>query len=327
VQLTFLGTSAGAPTRARNVTAQLLAFDDGRLWLLDCGEATQHQLAKAGARASRIERILLTHLHGDHCLGLCGMLAAMAIGGREDPVAVVGPTGVAELVSTTVRLTHTELPFRLDVAELAPGSPHQLGQAGGWRIAAHPLVHRVACFGYCLCEEPRTGRFHPERAAALGVAPGPDYGRLQRGEAVATATGATVRPEQVLSQPRPGRVVVLLGDTEDASAIVEAGQGCDLLVCETTYDAARGDQARAWGHSSTHMTGELAARMQARTLVITHFSARYTDPAAAGVADALSIDELVRETAARCPGTRVLAAADLWSITIPPRPGDEQPPI
>jgi len=316
VHLTFLGTSAGSPARERNVTAQALSFDDGRIWLLDCGEATQHQLMRAGIRPGRIERILITHLHADHCLGLPGLLACLAIHGRTAAVVVVGPVGVKALVETTIRLTDTFLPFTLHFSELDSPCAHDLGTQRDWHLSAHPLHHRVTCFGYCLREAPRPGRFHPERAEALGVSPGPQYGALSRGEAVTTAAGTVVAPRDVISTPRPGRLLALLGDTNDASAMITPAHGCDLLVCEATFDASREAKAVQWGHSSTHMTGRLAQAMAARTVIITHISARYAEDAESST---VSVADLVAETQSQCPQTQVLAAEDLWSFEIIPR--------
>ncbi|MBA3707663.1 MAG: ribonuclease Z [Planctomycetes bacterium] len=313
MQITFLGTSAGVPTRTRNVTSQAVAFDHGGVWLLDCGEATQHQLMRAGIKPARIERILLTHLHGDHCYGIPGALATMAINGRSEPVSIIGPVGVKELIETVLRISDTALSFPLEITEL--DGPRSLPRLEGWQVSAHELPHRVRCFGYCLQEAERPGRFHPDRAQALGVAPGRQFGQLQRGEAIQLADGRTVRPEQVADPRRPGRKLVLLGDTCDGTGLAEAGSDCDLLVCETTYDAAREDKARQWGHSTTRMTGELARRLRARTLIITHFSSRYTDEEP----DEPSVEALVAEAALACPGTTVLAARDLWSHSIPPR--------
>ena len=316
MHLTFLGTSAGSPARERNVTSQALSFDDGRIWLLDCGEATQHQLMRAGIRPGRIERVLITHLHADHCLGLPGLLACLAIHGRSEAVVVVGPVGVKALVETTIRLTETFLPFALHFSELDSPRAHDLGMVRDWHLSAHPLRHRVTCFGYCLREAPRPGRFHPDRAEALGVASGRHYGALSRGESVTTAAGTIVTPQEVVDPPRPGRLLALLGDTDDASAMIAPAQGCDLLVCEATFDATREAKAKLWGHSSTHMTGRLAQAMGARTLIITHISARYAEDAESAT---VSVADLVVETHAQCPQTTVLAAEDLWSFEIIPR--------
>jgi len=306
VRLTFLGTSAGTPTRARNVTAQAIQFDDGRLWLLDCGEGTQHQFIRTGLRASRVDRVLITHLHGDHCYGLPGLLSLIAISGRTEPVELVGPPGVADLVRTVLRLSHNHLPYRLDLLELTtPGSAERRGT---WTWSAWPLRHRVPCFGYVLHEDPRAGRFHLDRAQALGIPPGPLYRRLQDGHAVTLADGTAIAPDAVCEPPRPGRKLVLLGDTADSAAIAEAGADCDLLVHEATYDARRADKAIHWGHSTSAMAGRFAAALRAKTLILTHFSGRFED----GDAEGVTVPDLVREAAAECPGTRVLAAEDAW---------------
>lgn len=310
MRITFLGTSAGTPTRARNVTAQVLQFDDGRLWVLDCGEATQHQFIRTGLRASRVDRLLITHLHGDHCYGLPGLLSLMAISGRTDPVELVGPPGIAELVRTVLRLSHNHLPYRLELHELA--APGTAMRRGAWTWSAWPLRHRIPSFGYVLQEDPRPGRFHPERAQALGIPAGPLYRRLQDGHPVTLADGTVIEPAAVCEPPRPGRKLVLLGDTADSTAITQAGLDCDLLVHEATYDATRGDKALQWGHSTSVMAGRFAAALRARALILTHFSGRFEEGDSAG----LTVDDLVREAAAECPGTRVFAAADTWTHDI-----------
>jgi ribonuclease Z len=316
VRITFLGTASGTPTRTRNVAAAVLALDSGQHWLVDCGEGTQHQCMRASVRVSRIERILITHLHGDHCYGLPGLLSCLAIQGRKEGVEVVGPKGLAELVNTVIRLSDAALPFPLTITELEPGQTVRLNPASGWEVEAWPVVHRLPCFGFVLREQARPGRFHPERAIALGVPAGPAWGRLQQGEAVRLADGRLVEAREICDAPRKGRHVVLLGDTCDATAILAAARHCDLLVRETTYDATRHDKAMQWGHSTSEMTGRFAAEVGARTLIITHFSARFTDEGQEGE---MRVDGLVAETAAWCPETRVLAAADLWSYTVPAR--------
>jgi ribonuclease Z len=267
-------------------------------------------MLRAGHSGAKVERILITHLHGDHCYGLFGMLSLIAIHGRIDPVEVVGPHGIAEMLATVLRLSANQLGYRLDVLEVGAGSP-PLGR-GAWTVSAWPLAHRVPSFGYVLQEVPRPGRFHPDRATALGIPPGPLYRRLQEGHAVTLADGRVVEPLEVCDPPRPGRKLVLLGDTSDSSAIAAAGSGCDLLVHEATYDAGREDKAIQWGHSTTAMAGRFAARIGARTLVITHLSSRYHD----GDEGQLGLAELQAEAQAQCPATRVLVADDLVTVEI-----------
>jgi ribonuclease Z len=311
VRVTFLGTSAGSPTRTRNVTAQLLRFEDGRSWMLDCGEGTQHRLIHEGLRAKPIERILITHLHGDHCYGLPGLLSLMAIHGRSDPVVIHGPPGLRELVETSLRLSCNHLPYALSIHEIEATGQQWLDN--GWSISAWPLQHRIPSWGYVIQEPERRGRFHPERAQAQGVPPGPLYKRLQAGDSITLDDGRVVLPETVCDPPRPGRKLVLLGDTAGSTAIHAPGQDCDLLVHEATYAADRTEAAITWGHSTAPMAGACAAAMNAKRLVLTHVSARYDD------GDSLhpSLQELVGQAAAECPGTEVHIADDHYTINVP----------
>ena len=323
MKITFLGTSSGTPTRTRNVTAQVISFDNGALWLLDCGEASQHQLMRAGLRAGRIERILITHLHGDHCYGLPGMLACMAIHGRSESVQIVGPIGLRELIETVMRLSDHITTFPIEWIELGGPNDRQppaLGVLSRWSVSAHSIRHRIECFGYVLRESPRPGRFHPDRAAALGIPEGPLFRQLLLNQAVTLADGRVIAPSEVCDPPRPGRSVVLLGDTKDASGIAEAAHGCDLLVHEATYESSYTSKAEKWGHSTSTMAGAFARRIGARHLIITHFSSRYTDSDADK-----GVDQLLREAQAECPATVVHAADDLWSFVLP---GDDlTPPV
>jgi len=315
VHLTFLGTSAGTPTRDRNVTAQALTFDNGAVWLLDCGEATQHQIMRAGIKPPRIERILITHMHGDHCYGLPGLLSSIAVCGRTEPVRLSGPKGIAEWIRTTFKLSYAVLSYELLIDELDARTTLPAGNL--WNVEAVPIVHRAPCFGYVLREDPRPGRFHPEKAKAFGIEAGPLYKRLQEGQAVALDDGRIVLAEMVSDPKRPGRVLVLLGDTSDATALVGPGANCDLLVCEVTYDSAQEAKAVQWGHSTAAMTGSLAAKMRAKNLIITHFSSRYTEDGAS-----FGVPDLVVQTRQHCPKTRVMAAKDLLKVELP---GNDEP--
>lgn len=285
-------------------------MDHGAIWLLDCGEATQHQFMRSGLKCGRCERIFITHLHGDHVYGLPGMLSCIGIHGRTEPVEIIGPIGITEFLTTILRLSEAHLPYRVTFSEINSDG-QALAPVAGWQVTAHPLSHRVRCWGFVLSEKDRPGKFHPERAQRMGIPEGPLYRQLQNGDGVRLADGRIVLSSDVTDPPRRGRVIVLLGDTSDPDGIATAAQGCDLLVCETTYDGAREAKAWEWGHSTTTMTGAFARKIAAKTLIITHFSSRYTEAGAE-----MSVESLVAETRAACPGTQVLAAADLWSYTI-----------
>lgn len=312
VDIVFLGTSAGVPTRERALPAMALRHE-GRIWLVDCGEGTQQQLLKTELRPVRIERVLLTHLHGDHCYGLPGLLASLGMLGREAPVEVAGPKGLDAWLATTLRTSAAHLPFPLEVHEVdARGG--RLPERDGLTAEAWPLRHRVPSFAWVLREPERRGHLDAERARALGVPEGPLLGRLAAGEAVVLAEGRRVAPEEVLGPPRPGRVLALCGDSSDSGVLAEVASGCDLLVHECTFDASRREQALRYGHSTTAEVAELARRVRPRTLVLTHWSARYT-----GREGALSPEDLRREVAAAAPGTRVVAAHDLLALEVPER--------
>ncbi len=316
MRLCFLGTGSGTPTRKRNVSGLALRFEDGREWILDCGEGTQQRMLDSSVRPGRIERIFVTHLHGDHCFGLPGLLASLAVHGRIDPVEVIGPTGIARLARTALSVTRMGLPYQLSFSEftLAEGEVAELGERGEWTISVLPLPHRVPSHAYLLQEAPRRGRLDPARAAALGLRSGPDLGRLAGGETIALADGRQIGPEQVLGPPRPGRLLALCGDTSDASVLLGRAEGCDLLLHECTYAHDRLAKARRWGHSTAQQVGELAARLAPRRLVLTHFSSRYDEgPPGADIA------ALRAEAAAACPGVEVVAAEDLLELELPQR--------
>jgi ribonuclease Z len=310
--LVFLGTSAGVPTRERGLSA-LAVRRGGHAWLVDCGEGTQQRLLRAPVRPTRIDRVLITHLHGDHCWGLPGLLASMGMHGRREPVEVTGPEGLEPWLELTLRTAAVHLPFPLRVREIgAEGGP--LDARDGLAVEAWPLLHRVPSFAYVLREAPRRGHVDPARARALGVTEGPLLGRLAAGESVTLGDGRRVAPDAVMGPPRPGRVVVVCGDSADSRVLEEAAPGCDVLVHECTFDAGLADKARRTGHSTTADVAALARRVRPRRLVLTHWSSRYT-----GEEGAPDVEDLRREVAAAVPGTDVLAAHDLLEVEVPLR--------
>jgi ribonuclease Z len=309
MELTFLGTASAMPTRQRNVSAVVLRLPERReLWLFDCGEATQHQLQRTPLRPPQIRRVFLTHLHGDHLYGLPGLLTSLSMLGLESPVDVYGPDGLGEVVDVTLRAAHAACTFPLRVHELAPGVVLEDEDV---RVRCLPLEHGVACFGFRIEEAPRPGRFDVDRAAALGVSPGPDFGVLKRGGSVVLGDGREVRGEELTAPPLPGRVVALCGDTLPCDAAVELARGADLLVHEATFGEGRRQMAALRGHSTAAQAAEVARRAGARRLVITHFSARYQEGGEETVGD------LLAEARAVFPATE--AAHDLWTVAVPRR--------
>lgn len=312
MELLFLGTSAGTPTRERNVTSLALRLDHGRVWLVDCGEATQHRILASSLKPNDIDLLLLTHLHGDHCYGLFGLVSSLAVHGRgTKPFTIVGPRGCKRLLETVFKLSYAHMPFPLIF--------HEIDDEGmdldfeGWLIQARPLTHRTPCFGYYFVEPDGPGRLDAARCAALGIPSGPDRGRLVRGQSITLASGAIINPAQVVGPPRPGRRIVVLGDTSDSSSLHDVAHGCDVLVHEATFTADLKDKAIQWGHSTTAMAGDCAAAMAARHLILTHFSSRY--PGHGAEWEALKT-QFISEARTHCPATTVHIAEDLHSAQL-----------
>ena len=261
----FIGTAGSAPTARRALPATLVRRGGDRM-LFDCGEGTQRQLLRSVGLVE-LEEVFISHFHADHFLGLPGMLKTFSLRGREAPLTVYGPEGLRALFEA-LRPVIGRQTYDLQLVEL---SPNEELRRDGYRIAAFAVDHRVRALGYALLEDGRPGRFDESRARELGVTPGPDFGRLQQGEAV-----GDVRPEQVLGPPRRGRKLVLAGDTAPCEMTKVVAHGADLLVHEATFlheDAAR---ARETAHSTAREAAELAAAADVVLLALTHVSPRYS---------------------------------------------------
>src|SRR4051794_33375102 len=230
IRLTFLGTSAAAPTLHRNVSG--LAFKaDTDLLLFDCGEGSQRQMIRFGTGFA-VDAVFFTHFHADHYLGIIGFLRTLGMGGREHGLTLHGPAPAKKLLDAAVHLGIERLSFRVEVVELRGG---EALDRGSYVVRAVKVDHRVNALGYVVEEKTRPGRFDPEKARALGVTPGPDFGRLQRGETLTLADGTQVTPSHVMGTARAGRKVVLSGDTRPCAALTTAAADADLLVHEATF--------------------------------------------------------------------------------------------
>ena len=261
----FVGTSASAPTARRGLPATLLRRGGERI-LFDCGEGTQRQLIRSVGLVE-LDAVFITHFHADHFLGLPGMLKTFGMRGRERPLTVGGPVGLRKLLLRDLGPVLGRTPFPLEVVELEPND--ELPR-DGYRIASFAVNHNVLAHGYALIEDDRPGRFDADRALELGVSPGPDFGRIQRGEAV-----GGVLPEQVLGEARRGRKVVLSGDTTPTDMTRAVAHRADLLVHEASFLTEEEERARETRHSTARQAAELAAEAEVELLALTHVSTRY----------------------------------------------------
>ncbi|MEA2365819.1 MAG: ribonuclease [Thermoleophilaceae bacterium] len=260
----FLGTAGSSPSPRRGLSATLVRRGGDRL-LFDCGEGTQRQLMRSVGLVE-LEELFLTHFHADHVLGLPGMLKTFALRQRERELVVYGPRGLRRLYGLLEPVIG-RLSFRVELVELAPND--ELDREG-YRIAAFEVDHGGPALGYALVEDPRPGQFDPDLARELGVRPGPDFGRLQRGEEV-----NGVRPEQVMGETRRGRKVVLTGDTAPCDMTRLVAWEADLLVHEATFMEEDAERAAETRHSTAAQAAELAAAASVRMLALTHISPRY----------------------------------------------------
>jgi ribonuclease Z len=290
----FLAGTAGSVPSARRGLPAVLVRRGGDRMLFDCGEGTQRQLLRSVGLLD-LDSVFITHFHADHWLGLPGMLKSFALRERSEPLSVYGPAGLADLMKA-MRVVYGRLPYELSIVELAPA---ETVQRDGYMVAAIPVSHKgPASFGYALVEEPRPGHLDPRLAEELGVKPGPDFGRLQRGE---TVDG--VRPEQVMGASREGRKIVISGDTSPCEALAIASHQADLLVHEATFVEEEAERARQTFHSTALQAALLARDAEVRLLVLTHFSSRYAG------------GELRDEARAVFPATE--AARDFDTIDVP----------
>ena len=264
LSLFFAGTAGSVPTARRGLPAILLRAGGDRV-LFDCGEGTQQQLLRS-VGLPELDAVFITHFHLDHWLGVVGMLKTFDLRSRERPLSVYGPPGLKALF-TMLRPVLGRTGYALELVEL---EPHEEIRFGGYLISPFAVKHRVDAYGYAFVEDDRPGRFDAEAARRLGVAEGPDFGRLQRGEAVAGVT-----PAQVVGEPRPGRRIVLSGDTAPCQAVEVLAHGAELLVHEATFLSGERARARETGHSTAAQAAELARDAGVRLLALTHLSTRY----------------------------------------------------
>ena len=297
LDLVFLGTSGSMPT-AQRAPAALLVRRGGERLLFDCAEGTQRQLLRSSVGLVELRDVFITHFHADHVLGLPGMLKTFALRGRELPLDVYGPRGLADLLGSLKRVIG-KLTYDVELTELEPGDALE---RDGYRIAAFAVNHGVRALGWCMIEATRPGRFDVDGADALGVPNGPERGALQRGEAITLADGRTVAPADVLGPPRPGRKVVITGDTAPSRTISEAAWGADVLVTEATFSEEERGRAEETFHQTSRQAAEVALGAEVDLLALTHLSSRYFGP------------EIAREARETFPDTVVPRDFDLIDV-------------
>ncbi|MBM5809426.1 MAG: ribonuclease Z [Cyanobacteria bacterium M_surface_9_m1_291] len=313
MQVTFLGTSSGVPTRGRNVSSVALRLPQrSELWLFDCGEATQHQFLRSELRVSQLRRIFITHMHGDHVFGLPGLLASLGLAGACPGIDLYGPDLLRDYLEGVLRTSSTRIgyPLRTHRVRQAAASGAVLLDDADLQVRCAPLTHRVPAYAYRVDQKPRPGRFDMERARSLGIPPGPVYARLKAGQDVSLEDGRIINGASLCGPPRPGASVVYCTDTVFCEAAVALARGADLLIHESTFSHGEAEMAIARQHSTSTMAAQTALEAGVKQLVLTHLSPRYMP------GNPMTPDDLVAEAQAIFANTSV--AKDFLSIEVTP---------
>jgi ribonuclease Z len=262
------------PASGRNVTSVALRMPQNRgtFWMFDCGEGTQHQLLRTPFKLSRLEKLFITHLHGDHVFGLPGLLSSRSSLGGTEPLDLYGPPGLREFMETSFRISGTHLSYPFQIHEIVEG---KVFEDEAFSVEAAKLDHRIESFGFRIAESTRAGALNTALLAEKGVPSGPLYGKLKSGEDVTLEDGRIIRSTDVIGNPLPGRVIVVLGDTKPCASAIRLARGADLLVHEATFSHDLAMKADEYTHSTALQAAETAQAAGAKRLLITHFSSRY----------------------------------------------------
>lgn len=274
MKLVFLGTSAALPTEKRGLPCVCLERD-GEILMFDAGEAAQVAFLKSGLGWNKRMKIFVTHLHGDHCIGILGLLQTMAMRKRTAPLEIYGPGGIEEFIAANTGVFNFAPPFPVLISTVSGGL---VSDSGAYSVYACRANHSVAAFSYLFREKDRPGRFHRDKAVGLGIPEGRLWKRLQDGHDI-TVDGRRITPGQVLGDGRPGRRIGISGDTAPSAELEEFFEGCDYLVFDSTFLEELADRARETGHSTARQAATLGRNAGVRNLVLTHFSTRYRDEA------------------------------------------------
>jgi ribonuclease Z len=309
MEITFLGTSSGVPTRSRNVSSVALRLiQRGELWLFDCGEGTQHQFLRSDLRVSQLRRIFVTHMHGDHIFGLMGLLASCGLAGNMEEVDIYGPPELNDYLKYCRRYSQTYFSYPVRVHAVKPGVVFEDDQ---YVVTCELLKHRVTAHGYRVSEKDRPGHFDVDRARALGIPSGPLYGKLKKGETITLENGQQISGQDLCGPTQVGRKMVYCTDTVFCDGAVKLAEDADVLIHEATFSHAEAEMAFQRQHSTSTMAAQVAHLAGVRQLIMTHFSPRYAP------GNPVQLQDLLSEAKAIFPNT--MMASDFLAYEVPKR--------
>ncbi|KRK34148.1 ribonuclease Z [Loigolactobacillus bifermentans] len=307
MELEFLGTGAGSPAKFRNVTSVALKLldENNAIWLFDVGEGTQQQILRTSIRPRKVDKIFITHLHGDHIFGLPGFLSSRSFQGGEAPLTIYGPKGIRDYVRTSLKISDSKLTYALHFVEIT--EPGVLFSDQNFTVSCQTLDHRITSFGYRIVEKDHVGELQVEQLQALGVRPGPIYGQLKAGKVLTLPDGQTLKGTDFIGPAQKGRIVAILGDTRTTPNSQLLAQDADVLVHESTFAGNEGKMAHNYYHSTSVQAANLAKRAHVQQLLLTHISARYVGKMALN---------LQNEARAIFPKTRVMKDFDQVKVPL-----------
>lgn len=306
MDLVFLGTGSGVPAKHRNVSSIALKLLDelNSIWLFDCGEATQHQILKTSVKPRKIDKIFITHMHGDHIYGLPGLLSSRAFQGGDTALTIYGPPGIRQYVSMSMKLSQSHVKYPIDYVEFTEEG--KLFENSQFTVTVKRLRHGIPSYGFRIQEKDREGELMAEELKELGVPFGPLFGQLKQGKTVTLDDGRVLDGKAFIGPSQKGRVVTILGDTLKTQNSTELARGADVLVHESTFKGDDQGLARSYNHSTNIDAARTALEAGAEKLLLTHISARYL------YADS---KEMEKEARRYFPETYVMN--DLAEVTIP----------
>lgn len=295
MEITFLGTSSGVPTRNRNVSSVALRLPQrAEIWLFDCGEGTQHQFLRSDLRISQIKRIFITHMHGDHIFGLMGLLASCGLAGNAENIEIYGPPGLDAYLKACMKYSFTNFYYGVKFHTVQPGLVYEDDE---FSVTTIPLTHRVTAFGYRVTEKNRPGKFDVTKAKSLGIPSGPLYGQLKQGKTITLPDGRKIKGSDLCGETEIGRAFVYCTDTVFCENAIALAENADLLIHEATFAHQEANLAFERLHSTSTMAAQVALAAQVKKLIMTHFSPRYAP------GNALQLDDLLKEAQAIFPNT------------------------
>ncbi len=315
MEITFLGTSSGVPTRSRNVSSIALRLPQrAEVWLFDCGEGTQHQIQRSNIKISQIRRIFITHMHGDHIFGLMGLLASCGLAGNPEQIDIYGPPGLGDYLQACSRYSHTHFSYPIKVHKHRAGVIYEDDE---YVVKCQKLEHRVTAYGYRVEEKDRPGHFDAEKARSLGIPFGPLYGELKRGKTITLPDGRQISGKELVGPAQVGRKIAYCTDTIFCQGSIELAKDADVVIHEATFAHQDAQMAYDRLHSTSTMAAQVALAANAKTLIMTHFSPRYAP------GNELNINHLLQEARAIFANTEI--AEDFLTYPVPPRAASPEP--